>query len=637
MTIFRHQLNRRSLIYGGIAAGLLIGGGAGAGVIATSSNASSSAIAQTITVPCPSSVQVTPALNANLVSNPGAESTTPFPASYGLSAAQANEQEPDCWTISSQSTNPGGILSALPYVPPTGNGQSSKPANPATTDPNKGNNLFYGGITTGPTSADSNVFTFGTQTVSLSGLGATGQKFELSAYLGGTTTQTDFADVSVSFQNSQGQALEPNVPFEVGPVTPAMRGSKTSLIPEETTGVVPVGAATAVVTITTEQVGGGPADDDGMADDINLTIGSSVTPVSTLTTLPYTFPAGSGGSLVQPRGISAWHGQVYVSNTADNLVASLNGSNTTPVAGSLETIGENGDGGQATSAGLTQPAGTVKDGANLYIADSENNVIRRVNIQTGVITRFAGTGDPGSAGIGGPAKQAQLDAPQAVAVDAQGDLFIADTDNNRVDEVLPNGNIVAFAGNGTGGYAGDGGQAAAAELNEPSGVAVDAAGNVYIADSSNNVIRRVDSQTGVITTVAGNVAADQANDGLGGFSGDGGPATSAQLYDPQGIAIDGAGDLFIADTFNHAIREVTPNGIISTVVNSASAGGATPARGGETDGLATASRLDGPTGVAVDDTTGSLYIADTSNSKAAAVSGLVMSGSAPGPVAPGTQ
>jgi hypothetical protein len=318
-----------------------------------------SAIAQSITVSCPASVQVTPALNSNLISDPGAVSTTPFPASYGLAAAQANEQEPDCWTISSQSTNPGGILSALPYVPPTGNGQSIKPANPATTDPNKGTNLFYGGVTTGPTSADSNVFTFGVQTIDLSGLGVSGQNFKLSAYLGGTTTQSDVADVSVSFEDNSGNVLEPNVPFEVGPVTPAMRGSKTSVIPEATTGVVPAGAAKAVVTITTEQVGVGPADDEGMADDLSLTIGSSVRPMATLTTLPYSFPAGRGGSLTKPLGISARHGSVYVSKTSDNLVSSLDGSATSTIAGNLEGSGESGDKGPGASATLTQPTGTA--------------------------------------------------------------------------------------------------------------------------------------------------------------------------------------------------------------------------------------------------------------------------------------
>jgi sugar lactone lactonase YvrE len=356
---------------------------------------------------------------------------------------------------------------------------------------------------------------------------------------------------------------------------------------------------------------------------------------ATLTSLPYSFPAGSGGSLVRPLGISAFQGHVYVSNTSDNVLSDLNGGNTTTIAGNLEAFGENGDGGLANLATLRQPAGTAEDAAgNIYIADTENNVVRKIDIATGIITRFAGTGQAGATGPGGPATQTRLDAPQAVAVNAAGDVFIADTGNNRVDEVLPSGHIVSFAGNGKSGYAGDGGRATGAELTEPAGVAVDSAGNVYIADAGNNVIRRVDARTGTITTVAGDFAADQANGGLGGFSGDGGPATSAQLKDPEGVALDGAGDLFIADTFNHAIREVTPDGTISTAVNSAGANGAAPSPGGEKNGPATASKLNGPSAVAVDNSTSTLYIADTSNSKAAAVAGLAQSGSASGPAAP---
>jgi streptogramin lyase len=153
-------------------------------------------------------------------------------------------------------------------------------------------------------------------------------------------------------------------------------------------------------------------------------------------------------------------------------------------------------------------------------------------------------------------------------------------------------------------------------------VAVDAKGDVFIADASNNVIRRVDAKTGIITTVAGDFAADKANDGLGGFSGDGGPATSAQLNDPQGVAVDGAGDVFIADTFNNAIREVTPDGKISTVVNAAPAAGGIPPAGGESSGkAATASRLNTPYAVTVDPA-GDLFVADTKNNAIAEVTGL---------------
>ena len=362
---------------------------------------------------------------------------------------------------------------------------------------------------------------------------------------------------------------------------------------------------------------------------------SAPPPVGTLSSLVYTAPAGSGGSLFNPLGISALNSKVYVSNTGDNVVSLLTGGTTTTIAGSLEGIGESGDGGPATSATLKQPAGTAEDPAgDVYIADTEGNVIRKIDAQSGIITRIAGTGVAGSQSRGGVATRSELDAPEAVAVDTAGDLFVADTVNNRVVEVLPNGGFVQFAGDGKAGYKGDGGRAAHAELTEPTGVAVDSVGNVYIADSGNNVIRRVDAGTGNITTVAGDFAADQANGGLGGFSGDGGPATLAQLNDPEGVALDSAGDLFIADTFNNAIREVTPDGTIFTVVNSAGPDGTAPARGGETAGAAPASKLAGPTAVAVDNSTSTVYIADTSNNKAAAVTGLAQSGSAAGPVAP---
>jgi hypothetical protein len=219
-------------------------------------------------------------------------------------------------------------------------------------------------------------------------------------------------------------------------------------------------------------------------------------------------------------------------------------------------------------------------------------------------------------------------------VNAAGDVFIADTYNNRVVKVTPQGQVVTVAGDGAAGYSGDGRLAAFAELNSPTGVAVDSDGNLYIADSANNVIRRVDAKTGIITTVAGDYTADKANDGLGGFSGDGGPATSAQLDDPQGVAVDGAGDLFIADTVNNANREVTPAGVITTVVNAAPAAGATPPAGGENSGVApTASKLNTPYGVAIDPGTDDLYIADTNNSKIAEVTGLAQPGDTPGPTA----
>jgi hypothetical protein len=375
---------------------------------------------------------------------------------------------------------------------------------------------------------------------------------------------------------------------------------------------------------------------DKPADDPNLTLASSAArsrPV--LKTLLYTARAGSDGGLYRPAGISADHGRVYVSNTGDNVVSALKGWDTTIIAGSLEGSGEHGDGGSARSATLYQPGGTAEDArGDIFIADSGDNVVREIT-PDGVIHRFAGTGVAGSALPFGRAAYAELDHPEDVAVNAHGDVFISDTYNNRVLEVTRRGSIRVVAGTGRAGFSGDNGPAVRAELNQPTGLALDAIGNLYIADSSNNVIRRVDAATGIITTVAGDYAADKAKDGLGGFSGDGGRATSARLNDPQGVAVDGAGDLFIADTFNNAIREVTRAGIITTVVNSAGRKGAAPAPGGERSGRApTASQLNTPYAVAIDPATDILYIADTNNSEIAEVLNLARPGHAPGPLAP---
>jgi len=359
--------------------------------------------------------------------------------------------------------------------------------------------------------------------------------------------------------------------------------------------------------------------------------GASATATPELQTLTYT-ATGPGGSLHYPVGVSAFNGTVYVSNSGANEVSAVANGSTTAFAGSLTAYGEHGDGGQAVNASLYHPGGSAEDAkGDVFIADSGDNVIREVT-PAGVIRRIAGSGIAGLgyAGPGGfPATLSSLDHPQNVAVNAQGEVFIADTYNNRVVEVTVRGQVLAVAGDGVAGYSGDGRLAAFAELNEPTGVALDAQGNLYIADSANNVIRRVDARTGIITTVAGDYAADEANGGLGGFSGDGGAATSAQLNDPQGVAIDGAGDLFIADTFDNAIREVTPAGIISTVVNSAAAGGGIPAAGGESNGKApAASKLNTPYGVAIDPGNDALYIADTHNSEIAEVTGLAQSGTA---------
>lgn len=336
-----------------------------------------------------------------------------------------------------------------------------------------------------------------------------------------------------------------------------------------------------------------------------------------LTINTVTFTAPPGASLDDPQGVVASAGTVDVSNTEDNAVASIAGTATTTIAGSYEGTGESGDGGPAVAATLDNPTGLALDKAgDLYIADTVDNAVREIT-SGGTIHLISGNGKKTGHGEGFDGHD-QLVDPQGVAVDAKGDVFVADTGHNVVLEVTPQGSVSTYAGNGFAGYGGDNRAATRAELSSPIGLAADPAGNLYIADAGNNVIRRV-STSGIITTVAGDVAADQASGGIGGFSGDGGPATAARLHSPHGVAVDQAGDLFIADTFNNAIRQVTPDGTISTIVNTAG----TKGRNGD-GGPAASAELNTPTALAVDTSTDDLYIADTSNNRVRVVTGFAV-------------
>ena len=258
----------------------------------------------------------------------------------------------------------------------------------------------------------------------------------------------------------------------------------------------------------------------------------------------------------------------------------------TTVAGN--GTGYSGDGGPATSAQLYFSSGVAVDSAgNLYIGDANNHRVRKVS-PNGTITTVAGNGTaapsvqqagPGP-GDGGPATSAQLRTPIGVAVDSGGNLYIADLGNFRIRKVSPGGTISTVAGNGTFGFSGDGGPATSAQLSAE-GIALDQTGNLYIADISNRRVRKV-SPAGIITTVAGT--------GTPGDTGDGGPASSAELYEPIFVAVDSTGNLYIADTVEGVVRKVAPDGTISTYASGV-----------------------GPYGVAVD-SGGNLYISDDSNS-----------------------
>jgi NHL repeat len=238
-----------------------------------------------------------------------------------------------------------------------------------------------------------------------------------------------------------------------------------------------------------------------------------------------------------------------------------------PNCAQIGAYGFKGDGGPATSALLNNPSGIALDAAgDLFIADTDNNRIRKVT-PNGVITTVAGTGQGGSVADGVPATSAQLTGPEAIAVDTMGNLLIADSGYpTRIRKVTPAGVISTIAGgNHQPGFSGDGGPATQAQLsNSVRGLAVDAAGDIFIADTQNNRIREV-TPDGLIKTIAGNGNPGTGIPGGGGPAGDGGPATSASLYLPSGVAIDPSGNLYIADTGNNRIRKVTPDGMISSV------------------------------------------------------------------------
>lgn len=230
----------------------------------------------------------------------------------------------------------------------------------------------------------------------------------------------------------------------------------------------------------------------------------------------------------------------------------------------------------------------------------------QIAILPGTISTQAGNGVYGYSGDGGPANSSEMRFPQAIAVDEVGNVYIADTGNNAIREISAStGIITTIAGNGMYGYSGDGSLATTAALAGPAGLALDAAGNLYIADFGNNVVREVNAVTGVISTVVGG-GLNPGEDGLG----DGGPAIGASLYGPAGIAFDPAGNLYIADSYNNLIREVNA---VTNTISVIAGGGTSPGSDGLGDGgLATDARLSIPMAIALD-VKGNIYIADSGN------------------------
>ncbi len=317
---------------------------------------------------------------------------------------------------------------------------------------------------------------------------------------------------------------------------------------------------------------------------------------------------GDGGpatnaTLRTPYGVAVdTSGNLFIADANNNRIRKVNASGTITTVAGDGAQGFSGDGGPATNARLYFPSGVAVDtSGNLFIADTSNHRVRKVNA-SGTITTVAGNGTSGFSGDGGPATNARLYFPSGVAVDTSGNLFIADANNYRIRKVNASGTITTVAGNGTSGDSGDGGPATNASLTGPLGVAVDTAGNLFIADVDwgNHRVRKVNA-SGTITRVAG------AGGNCVGC-GDGGPATSGNLQYPNGVAVDTSGNLFIADTGNNRVRRVDASGTITTV-----AGNGAEGFSGD-GGPATSASLKYPYGVAVD-TSGTLFIADIGNNR----------------------
>jgi hypothetical protein len=289
-------------------------------------------------------------------------------------------------------------------------------------------------------------------------------------------------------------------------------------------------------------------------------------------------------------------GNIFIADEDNNRVRKVDTDGIITTVAGNGSNGYSGDGGQATNASVSPVDVAVDASGNIFIAEQFNNVIRKVQTN-GIISTVAGDGTEGYSGDGKAATNASLSGPTGVAVDVFGNIFIADEGNSRIRKVGVNGIITTVAGNGSDTYSGNDGPATQAGVGYPNGVAVDASSNLFIAQSTH--IRKVDA-AGIITTVAGN--------GTSGYAGDGGPATEASLSNPANLTVDSSGNILFADTYTNRIRKVDINGIISTI-----AGSGSPGYSGD-GGPATNASLAFPSAVAADPS-GNILIADWFNNR----------------------
>ena len=300
---------------------------------------------------------------------------------------------------------------------------------------------------------------------------------------------------------------------------------------------------------------------------------------------------GNAARFYYPMGVAVdGSGNVFVADQGAHTIRKVTPAGVvTTLAGSAGSRGSVD--GTGSAARFNRPTGVAVDGAgNVYVADSQNLTIRKVT-PAGMVTTVAGTaGSPGIADGTGTA--AQFGQPYGVAVDGAGNVFVADQGAHTIRKVTPAGVVTTLAGSG-GNWGSADGAGAAAQFCYPSGVAVDGAGNVFVADYNNHTIRKV-TAAGVVTTLAGSAGNSGTADGTG---------TAARFYYPSGVAVDGAGNVFVADQYNHTIRQVTAVGVVTTI-------GGLPGVTGSVDGVGSAARFNNPKGVAVDGA-GDLYVVDS--------------------------
>ncbi len=323
--------------------------------------------------------------------------------------------------------------------------------------------------------------------------------------------------------------------------------------------------------------------------------------------------SGDGGpataaSIFNPYGVAADNvGNVYVVDTKNHCIRKVNSAGIISTIAGDGTAGFSGDGGPAIAAKLNLPTKIILDGAgNILFVDNSNFRIRKIST-SGIISTIVGTGVAGNSGDGGPATAAQINGSPGLAVDAAGNIYFSDVTKNTIRKINTSGIVSTIAGCGLSGYMGDGGPATAARFNEPFGIAVDGAGNIYVAEYSNNCIRKV-SAGGIVSTVTGALVT--------GYSGDGGPATSSKLNRPMSVVVDQNNEIYIGDHNNSVVRKISNTGIITTIAGTGVSGFSGDG------GPATAAQLRGPSDVCIDPT-GSLLIADYVDSRIRKIQNVV--------------